>query len=239
MSVTAYHIQPYGARAILIQWREPPSQALFLHLNAVKKVLAQRLDCEIVLTYQELLLKNLAPTAKNIKEIEQCFREKKEHSFSEQKQRRIRIPVCYDLEFGVDLETLAQAKNRSISELIELHTTPEYFVYFLGFLPGFPYLLGLDQGLHTPRKDVPARRLVAGSVAIGGEQTGIYPQDSPGGWHVIGHCPIPLFDASASESTLFMPGDLVTFDAITKQEHKELSKMSLVAYCTSTNVSYG
>ena len=162
----------------------------------------------------------------------------KTETISQQPSRLIRIPVCYDMKFGEDLETLAKAKNISIEQLITLHTQTEYFVYFMGFLPGFPYLSGLDTQLYTPRKSVPSRQLMKGSVAIGGEQTGIYPQNSPGGWHVIGHCPIPLFDARLSESSLFLSGDKVRFETITKEEHRELSTMSLTEFRESSYLSY-
>lgn len=239
MSFTDYRILPYGANAILIQWKETPSKELFLYLNAVKELLSNHLDCEFVLTYRELLLKSIAPTKQHIEEIERCLHKKIECLNPKRSYRKIRVPVCYDAAFGLDIEDLAKAKSVSVQELIELHTQPEYLIYFLGFLPGFPYLLGLDKQLYTPRKAVPSREVMAGSVAIGGEQTGIYPQNSPGGWHIMGHCPIVLFDANASDKTLFMPGDIITFEAITRQEHKELSNMPLETFKTSLNVSYG
>ena len=238
MNDTQFIISAYGTNAILIRWKEAPSIDLFSHLNAVKTLLENKFNTVVVLAYQELLLKNTRPTKEHLDEVLLCLRKNKTEVISQKPSRLVRIPVCYDVEFGEDLKVLAKAENISIEQLIRLHTQVEYFVYFIGFLPGFPYLSGLDTQLHTPRKSVPSRQLVEGSVAIGGEQTGIYPQNSPGGWHVIGHCPIPLFDARLSESSLFLSGDKVRFEAITKEEHRELSKMSLTRFRESSYLSY-
>jgi len=124
------------------------------------------------------------------------------------------IPVCYDPSLGMDLEELARIKNLSVPEIIKLHTQPEYHVFFTGFLPGFLYLGGLNERLHTPRKAVPRINVPAGSVAIGGQQTGIYPQNSPGGWQIIGHCPLPLFSPEKTPPTAFKAGDKIKFQPI-------------------------
>ena len=229
------NIQAYG-NGILISWKLPASKELFGWLTGVKKQLAIVFKKEVVLTYQELLIKNLQPTAANLKELNSCLKDL-DTAIAETKVTRVlRIPVCYDLSFGVDLESMAKAKNSSIKKIVELHTTPEYLVYFMGFLPGFPYLLGLDKILQTPRKEVPTSKVTAGSVAIGGSQTGIYPQDSPGGWHIIGHCPIPIFDVQSEEKSLFQSGDILKFESVTVKEHKELSNRSITEFVNSSFV---
>ena len=128
------------------------------------------------------------------------------------------IPVHYN---GEDLAALAEAKAMSVDELCELHRAPIYRVYMLGFSPGFPYLGDLDPRLHTPRRPSPRPRVRAGSVAIGGEHTGIYTVDSPGGWNIIGHTQVNIFDPSrgapngADEAMfLFKPGDRLKFVAV-------------------------
>ncbi len=234
-----YNIQGYGSNAILIQFDAAPSQALFIKLSAIKGMLEKAFNCEVILSYQELLLKNLKATSKNIEAVGLYLRENSNDTPPPLSLRRIRIPVCYDRKFGADLDILAKAKNLSTAEVIALHTQPEYLVYFLGFLPGFPYLLGLNEQLHTPRKAVPSREIVAGSVAIGGQQTGIYPQNSPGGWHVIGHCPISIFDATAAQASLFLAGDMIRFEAITLEEHEELSQLSLTEFKQSSYLTHG
>lgn len=121
------------------------------------------------------------------------------------------IPVCYDSDYGPDLGSLAIAHRLTVNRLIELHSSVTYRLHFFGFLPGFPYLNGLPEQLHTPRKSVPDRMVAAGSVAIGGRQTGIYPQESPGGWHVIGRSPVVLFDLKKNPPVWASPGDLLKF----------------------------
>lgn len=122
----------------------------------------------------------------------------------------IRIPVYYGDDFGPDMGTVAQALGMSPQEVIYRHAGV-YTVLSVGFLPGFPYLGPLDPRLIMPRKPVPAVRVPAGSVAIAGGQTGIYPFDSPGGWHVIGWTPVKMFDLASTEPCLLKPGDIVEF----------------------------
>lgn len=132
------------------------------------------------------------------------------------------IPVCYSSEFGPDLGAVAIAHRITVNELIALHSDPIYRLHFFGFLPGFPYLNGLPEKLHTPRKSVPDRIVDAGSVAIGGKQTGIYPQESPGGWHVIGRSPIKLFDLERTPPVFASPGDRWKFVPIDTDEMEKM-----------------
>lgn len=132
--------------------------------------------------------------------------------------RRMEIPVCYAEEFGTDLYHLAAEKNLRPDELIRLHTERTYLVYMLGFLPGFAYMGELPPALVTPRKARPVP-VTAGSVGIAGLQTGIYPLDAPGGWHVIGKTPWSLFDPRREEPCLLRPGDEVRFVAISREEY--------------------
>lgn len=132
------------------------------------------------------------------------------------------LPVCYDPGFGRDLASLAAAHRMTVSKLVELHSAVAYRLHFFGFLPGFMYLSGLPEQLHTPRKAIPDRAVDAGSVAIGGTQTGIYPTESPGGWHLIGRCPVSLFDPKKNPPVWAEPGDLVKFEPIDLGEMERL-----------------
>lgn len=123
------------------------------------------------------------------------------------------IPVIYGGVYGPDLPDLSKSLDKSEAEIIGLHTRPTYEVAFLGFAPGFPYLKGLDVGLHCPRKATPRLKVAAGSVGLAGSQTGIYPQESPGGWQLIGRTPIKLFDPAAAEPSFLQPGDRLLFQA--------------------------
>ena len=124
------------------------------------------------------------------------------------------IPVCYGGDFGPDLDELAGQANLPMDEVIKRHSSCEYSVAMLGFAPGFPYLIGLDPALRAPRRASPRVRVPAGSVAIGGIQTGIYPRELPGGWLLIGRTPLKLFDPGRKPPALFAPGQRVRFRAI-------------------------
>jgi len=132
--------------------------------------------------------------------------------------RVVEVPVCYAPEFGPDLELVAKSHGVTGADAIRAHTAPEYQVYFLGFSPGFPYLHGLAPQLATPRRTSPRARVAAGSVAIGGAVTGIYPVASPGGWNLIGRTPLRLFAADRSPQMQLEIGDCVRFHAITRHE---------------------
>ncbi len=136
--------------------------------------------------------------------------------------RTITIPVCYDAEFGPDLADVAAHNHISPEEVVQLHTSATYLVYFLGFSPGFAYLGGLAEALRTPRLATPRSRVPAGTVAIAGDQTGVYPIDSPGGWRLIGRTPVPMFDALSDPPTKLQPGDLVMFTAIRRASFEEI-----------------
>jgi len=140
------------------------------------------------------------------------------------RQRLTEIPVCYDAEFGLDLDRVAEHTKLSEREIIDLHSTREYRVACIGFVPGFTFLAGLPKNLTTPRRDVPRKEIPAGSVGIGGAQTGIYPLRSPGGWNLIGRTPLKLFDATKEPPTLLCPGDRVRFRAITREEFESLKQ---------------
>jgi KipI family sensor histidine kinase inhibitor len=125
--------------------------------------------------------------------------------------REVEIPVQYGGEFGPDLQAVASHTGLPAKEVVNRHAAGDYIVFFLGFQPGFAYMGGLDKALHTPRRSSPRVEVPAGSVGIGGEQTGVYPATSPGGWQLIGRTSLPLFDPARSPPTLLQPGDRVRF----------------------------
>lgn len=137
-------------------------------------------------------------------------------------QRKVVIPVCYGGEHGPDLEYVANYHQLTAEEVIEKHAQGNYIVRMIGFAPGFPYLEGLNPQLATPRKDTPRLTIPAGSVGIGGSQTGIYPIESPGGWQLIGRSPIALFSVDKNPPSLLQSGDIVKFKPITSDEYARL-----------------
>jgi len=130
----------------------------------------------------------------------------------------VEIPVCYASTFGPDLEELAVHAQMSAADVVALHSETEYRVHAIGFTPGFPYLGGLPPALQMPRRGTPRLHVPAGSVAIGGAQTGIYPVDSPGGWQIIGRTPLHLFRPNEEPAALLRPGDRVRFKPIWASE---------------------
>lgn len=136
--------------------------------------------------------------------------------------RLITIPVCYEKEFGWDIEEVAALKNISIDELIQIHTSNTYRVFMLGFLPGFAYMGEVNNRIEFPRKKQPRQKVEAGSVGIAGKQTGIYPLAAPGGWQIIGRTPITIFNAEQETPVLFQTGDSVKFYAISKRDFYEI-----------------
>jgi inhibitor of KinA len=134
------------------------------------------------------------------------------------RNRYFEIPVCYEDEFALDLKELATSKNLSENEVVQLHTSVVYDVIFIGFSPGFPFLSGLNQKLHFPRKASPRLKVNQGSVGIAGNQTGIYSLDSPGGWQILGRTPVKLFNIKEAKPTLLKAGDQVMFYPISQKE---------------------
>ena len=151
-----------------------------------------------------------------------------------------KVPVCYDREFGLDLVEISKVKKLSFAEIIKLHSGVIYTVYFIGFLPGFLYLGGLDKRLHFPRKKSPRHHIKKGAVAIGGHQTGVYPNSSPGGWNIIGNTPLDFFDRNDLTPCFAKPGDKVQFVPIDRSEYGAiLSQINTGLYQVKSELIHG
>ncbi|AAL81397.1 allophanate hydrolase [Pyrococcus furiosus DSM 3638] len=141
----------------------------------------------------------------------------------ERKEKRIiKIPIAYGGEFGPDIEFVAKYNGLSVDDVIEIHSKPLYRVYFLGFLPGFAYLGGMDERIATPRLEKPRLKVPAGSVGIAGKQTGWYAIESPGGWRIIGRTPLRTFNPEKIPPSIVSPGDYVKFVPIDENEFWEI-----------------
>lgn len=151
------------------------------------------------------------PQDKALDAIERLQRWWEESEALEPDSRLIEIPVVYGQSAGPDLAVVARHCGLSEKQVVELHASVEYVVWFLGFQPGFPYLGGLPEQLHTPRRAEPRVTVPAGSVGIGGAQTGIYPLATPGGWQLIGRTSMALFNPKNADPVLLRPGDAVRF----------------------------
>ncbi len=213
----------YNETSILIKFEEDINENLLNLLLQLRKNILQdntKQILQVINTYDSLLV-IYTRTINNFYEAKTELLDQLKHVNVENKKETEtkRIPVCYDENFGWDLGLLSEELNLSISEIIEKHTAKLYTVYFIGFLPGFPYLGGLDSSLFHRRKSEPRRQIPVGSVGIADQQTGIYPTDSPGGWQIIGRSPLQLFDKNHSDQPCFLQaGDKVKFESISKDE---------------------
>ena len=141
------------------------------------------------------------------------------------RKRIFEIPVCYGGEYGPDIDNIAEHAGLSVNEVIKIHSSKDYLIYMLGFLPGFTYLGGLDERIHTPRLASPRLTIRAGSVVIGGSQTGIYPLDSPGGWQLMGLTPVRTYDPERQTPILVEAGDYIRFIPIDEEEFLRIQKL--------------
>lgn len=139
-------------------------------------------------------------------------------------QRKIEIPVCYDRDFGVDCEEVAAIRSLTPQQVIAMHCSREYMVYFLGFAPGFAYLGDLPAELDVPRLQTPRRTVPRGSVAIAGRQTAVYPLSTPGGWRILGRTPLAMFTPEPDGASLLRMGDRVRFVPISREQCDELEQ---------------
>ena len=207
--------EPQGDSALLVRFGntiEPGSNQRVHSLLRELEMNPQDGYTESVPGYCTLLV-SYDPMKKSYAEMERwvkaCIPRAKNHSPAN--PGIIEVPILYGGEHGPDLEEVARLHNLSAEDAIRLHSSKIYTVYFIGFLPGFPYLGPLNSSLETPRLETPRLLVKAGSVGIAGMQTGIYPLDSPGGWRIIGWTPLNLFDASSKKPARFSPGDAVRF----------------------------
>ena len=206
----------FGRSAILVEWPANISQEIIQDIISFERQVKEiESILDTIIAYNSLLIRYQNPIIDKELTISQLKKIYAASSYLiKQDQFLWQIPVCYDVSFGIDLEEIANKKKCSVAEIIRLHTEGDYLVYFIGFQPGFLYLGGLHQTLHVSRKSNPRLRVDKGSVAIGGIQTGIYPQNSSGGWNIIGKSPLNFFDINASEPCFAKPGDRIQFVAV-------------------------
>ena len=206
----------FGRSAILVEWPANISQEIIQDIISFERQVKE-IDSilDTIIAYNSLLIRYQNPIIDKELTISQLKKIYAASSYLiKQDQFLWQIPVCYDVSFGIDLEEIANKKKCSVAEIIRLHTEGDYLVYFIGFQPGFLYLGGLHQTLHVSRKSNPRLRVDKGSVAIGGIQTGIYPQNSSGGWNIIGKSPLNFFNMKASNPCFAKPGDRIQFVAV-------------------------
>ena len=207
-------LKPLGDSSLLVQLGDEINPALNQRVHALNALLKNPIHgiLETVPAYSTLLI-HYDPLMLTFEQVVHWVRDKitqLDDSFH-RTPRRLEVPVRYGGASGPDKETVADSKGITPADVISIHSEREYTVYMMGFTPGFPYMGALDERLIMPRMESPRTHVKAGSVAIAASQTGIYPLDSPGGWHLIGWTPLKLFDPSSETPFLFSPGDVVKF----------------------------
>ncbi len=195
----------------------------FLTDGIKKRNIRGVIDCvptfRSVTIYYDPLYLSFSALRKKVCKIYEGFEEE-----SQAGKRIFHIPVCYEEEYAPDMEDVCTITGLSPKEVIQIHSSVDYLIYMLGFLPGFPYLGGMDERITVPRLENPRTKIWEGSVGIGGNQTGIYPVVSPGGWRLIGRTPVTLYDIKRTKPILYEAGDYIRFYSIGKDEFEQMSK---------------
>lgn len=217
-----------GDRGLLLEYGDSIEPQVNLKVRSMAALLEARPVAglmETVPTYRSLLL-IYDPMLTEPKSLVKSLRALQEEISQAQldKPRRLEIPVCYGGEFGPDMEFVANYHGLSVEEVIQIHSSPWYQIYMMGFTPGFPFLGVLPQRLVTPRLETPRLHVPAGSVAIAANQTGIYPISSPGGWRLLGRTPLRLFRPEQKQPFLYKAGDLIKFRPINREEFHALAQ---------------
>ncbi|MEL0456695.1 5-oxoprolinase subunit PxpB [Flavobacteriaceae bacterium SZ-1-7] len=221
--------KPYGEHAILVEWPKLISE------DILKDVLRFKTNIEysdvanvseVRSAYNSLLLVYSHFKRGFQDEVDLLKKIYNSNTISSASKPKLwKIPVCYDSHFGIDLEAISETKKLSVIDIIKFHSEAIYTVYFIGFLPGFLYLGGLDDRIMMPRKSTPRLKIEQGTVAIGGNQTGVYPSASPGGWNIIGNSPINFFNINKEEPCFAKAGDQIQFYPITLKEHTDIKTL--------------
>lgn len=223
MSPFPIRIDPFGEHAVLLQWPDRVDEAILGEVISFGNVLSEAFagrNCEQVPAYNSLLLlfNDGSIDFNSVRDrIEVLYREKKD--FGTRARLLWHLPICYGAGFALDADFVSEKLQLPFSEIVERHSQQTYTVFALGFLPGFMYLGGLPPELEVPRRDSPRPLVPVGAVGLAGRQTGIYPRESPGGWQIIGRCPVPLFDPDKERPCFVNVGDKVRFEPISKAEY--------------------
>ena len=216
----------FGERSILVEWPTLIDDQVLKNILLFKSDIDKKYkDSKIYIktSYNSLLVTYPYEINKSNKVLELKDLYKNIKSLNKQNFNKWVIPVCYDIVFGKDLNFLKERLSIEIKEIISIHISKEYRVFNIGFLPGFLYLSETDEKIHHPRKDKPELNIEKGSIGIGGSQTGIYPNKSPGGWNIIGKTPINLFDINKTSPCFIKAGDKIKFISISKKQFQLIS----------------
>lgn len=229
-----YQILNAGDSAVCVEFGKKIDDAVNARVNSLHQILLKRQIkgvIESIPTFRSLLVcydPVKLKYKKLVRILESCIAQIRVEENAE--KRIVEIPVCYEAQFAPDMENVTAHTGLSAEEVIALHCGRDYRIHMLGFLPGFPYLGGMDERLVTPRLKTPRTRIEPGSVGIGGSQTGVYPLASPGGWQLIGKTPLVLYDPQRDNPILYEAGDYIRFVRISAEQFEEQRKKEQEAY---------
>ena len=220
-------INSYGDRGMLLDFGDDSSKSISIEVNIAFSTISNL----------GLPLLNIIPSFNKIviifenSEIRDQNKEKITYEMNEIKpqshksaNKTWKIPACYDESFALDLKLIQQLHQITKEEIINLHTSESYYTYYIGFMPGFPYLGDIPSQLITPRLATPRIKIPARSIGIAKNHTCIYPKISPGGWNIIGQIPFDIFDLQNPNPSLFLPGDKVSFYSVNHKEFQQIHK---------------
>lgn len=219
----SFRVTPLGDSAVLVQF----NQTIDLETHRMVKSFAKHLEqCPLpgmieyipafasIAVIYDMMQTSFTAVRSGLLNLAASLEQQAEDS-----PKTVEIPVCYGGELGPDLAFVAKHNGLTEEEVIQIHSGNEYLVYMIGFAPGFPYLGGMSERIATPRRQTPRLSIHPGSVGIAGNQTGVYPIETPGGWQLIGRTPTALFRPSEHPPTLLQAGDIVRFRPIAREEY--------------------
>ncbi len=221
--------KPFGECSVLIEWPAVIDESILLDILKFKENIAKKnikgivevrsSYCSLLIIY-DFHFWSFRTLSAALKKRYKQHRDNVKISITQWK-----IPVCYDDAFAIDLDMISREKSVSKESIVRLHSETIYTVYFIGFLPGFMYLGGLHKDLYVPRKETPRLTVKKGAVAIGGKQTGVYPNESPGGWNIIGNSPIDFFNVESKTPCFAKAGDKISFKPISYKEYTNIKAL--------------
>ena len=223
-------IKPVGDKGLLVEFENKVAPEINDKVHSLYDEIKLE-DIEGVLecipTYRSLLI-NYDPLEVDFSQLKgsvsQLVRKVEEKDLDSLEHRVVILPTVYGGEFGPDLDDVCDINNLTQEEVVDIHSCRKYRVYMMGFTPGFPYLGGMSERISTPRLESPRKTIPAGSVGIGGDQTGVYPIDSPGGWRLIGRTPVDLYNPDENPPVAFKPGDMVEFVPVDEDDFERISE---------------
>jgi inhibitor of KinA len=223
-------IIPYGDRGLILDFGQQSSKSISQEVNTYYRHLKglSLSSTNIVPSFNKIVISFYSGVDReqSLSKIQQEISQINT-STSPQDQSTWTIPVCYEDSFALDMKRIQELHDLSKEEIIKLHSSSTYYTYYIGFMPGFPYLGDIHPSLITPRLESPRIQIPARSVGIAKEHTCIYPKVSPGGWNIIGQVPFDLFSLEHPRTSLFLPGDEVKFHAINQKEYESIHRKNL------------